>query len=179
VPPFGKDSDWRKTSVSSIPPWIAVARVVTDSDALYFHSAIAIFCKDAISTHPDGAEVVAYTPHGIHAEDLHSVSTADPPVQTLALMHGLHDVSISFTKQLNLRAHNALKWQTILKSKYWVGTHDEVKVGGVILAPFLRRKVHTLQDALKAQENDKRIAYLPEDETHYVKLASGQTLLLH
>jgi hypothetical protein len=132
VPPFGKDSDWRKTSVSSIPPWIAVARVVTDSDALYFHSAIAIFCKDAISTHPDGAEVVAYTPHGIHAEDLHSVSTADPPVQTLALMHGLHDVSISFTKQLNLGAHNALKCQTILKSKYWVGTHGEVKVGGGI-----------------------------------------------
>jgi hypothetical protein len=178
IPPFGKGSDWRKMSASSLPPWIGVARLVTESDALYYHSAVAIFSKAATAQHSQAAEVVIYTPHGIHAEDVGSIAKADPPVQTLALMHGLHDVSISLTKQLNLGAHNALKCQTILKSKYWVGTHDEVKVGGGLLALFLRRKAYTLEDALKAQEKDKEAADQPADETNYVELGNGQTLLL-
>ena len=178
VSPFGKRSDWRKMSSPALPPWIGIARLVTESDALYYHSAIAIFCNDTRADHPDAAEVVIYTPHGIHAEDLSAIPTADPPVQTLALMHGLHDVSITFSKQLNLGAHNALRCQTILKSNYWVGTHDEVKVGGGIIAPFLRRKACTLQDALKAQGKDKKGANLPIDETNYAELASGDTLLL-
>ena len=178
VPPFGKASDWRETSASSLPPWIGIARLVTESDALYYHSAVAFFFKDNKSVRLHGAEAVIYTPHGIHPNDLASLPTAVPPVQTLALLHGLHDVSITFTKQLNLGAYNALKCQTMLKSRYWVGTHDEAKIGGGILAPFLRRKAYTLQDALKAQEREKKAADLPADETDYVELATGETLLL-
>jgi len=179
VPPFGKGSDWRKTSASSLPPWIRIARLVTESDALYYHSAIAIFFKDPNSIHAAGAEAIIYTPHGIRPEDLGSIPIAVPQIRTLALLHGLHDVSISlFQKQLNLGAHNALKCQIILRSKYWANTHDEIKIGGGILAPFLRRKAYSLQDALEAQEWDLKAAGLPADEAHYSELASGETLLL-
>jgi hypothetical protein len=178
VPAFGKGSDWRHTSTSPLPPWIGVARLVTESDALYYHSAISVFLKDTKSKQPDAAECVIYTPHGIHSEDLGSIPTAAPPVQTLALMHGLHDVSIFLTKQLNLGARNALRCQSFLRAKYWIATHDEVKIGGGVLAPFLRRKAYTLQDALKAQVKDLKAENLPAAETNYVELASGETLVL-
>jgi hypothetical protein len=177
IPSFGKGSDWRETS-ASLPSWVSIRRLVTESDALYYHSACLINFQNVKSKHPGAAEAVIYTPHGIQPAGLQHVATADPPIQTLALLHGLHDVSITLTKQLNLGAHNALKCQTILKSKYWIGTHDEVKVGGGLIAPFLRRKIYTLEDALKAQEKDKMSANVPADETNYVELASGQTLLL-
>lgn len=40
--------------------------------------------------------------------------------------------------------------QRILRAKYWVATHDEVKKGGGLVAWFLRRKIWTLEDALEA-----------------------------
>lgn len=178
VPPFVKGADWRKYSASALPSWIGIARLVTDTDAFYFHSAVAIFCRDTQSIHPDAAEAVIYTPHGINPEDGSPILAAVPPVRTLALLHGLHDVSITFTKRLNLGAHNALRCQRILNSKYWVGTHDEVKVAAGLIAPFLRRRAYTLEDALKAQEQEQKIAGIPAAETNYVELASGETLLL-
>lgn len=39
--------------------------------------------------------------------------------------------------------------QRILQAKYWVATHDEVKKGGGFISWFLRRKVWTVQEALK------------------------------
>jgi hypothetical protein len=60
----------------------------------------------------------------------------------------LHDVSIALSKQLNLGAHNALKAQRMLNAKYWAGTHDEAKIGGGLIAPFLRRKAYSILDAL-------------------------------
>lgn len=122
---FGKDSDWRQTSKSPLPPWIGIARLVTESDALYLHSAVAIFVQDTRSLHPHGAEAVIYSPHGIEPLGLDSIPTATPPIQTLTLLHGLHDISIAFTKQLNLGAINALKCQRLLKARYWAGTHGQ------------------------------------------------------
>jgi hypothetical protein len=178
VPAFGKDSDWRKTSTSSLPSWIGIARLVTESDALYFHSAITVFYKSSNMAHPDAAEAVIYTPHGIQPNGLVAIPTASPPVQTLALLHGLHDISITFTKQLNLGGHNALKCYNILRPRYWVGTHDEIKVGGGILAPFLRRKVYTFEDALKAEESRGRAAQPLGDKPIYAEISCGQSLLL-
>lgn len=124
VPPFANDSDWRKTSAAPLPSWLGVARLVSASDALYFHSAITIFCRNTLSEDIDAAEAIIYTPHGINSDDLCSIPTAVPPVRTLALLHGLHDVSITLTKQLNLGAYNALKCQQFLSPRYWVSTHD-------------------------------------------------------
>lgn len=64
-------------------------------------------------------------------------------------MHGLHDVSISAAQQLNLGAKNGVLAQRLLRAKYWVATHDEVKRGGGLVSWFLRRKVWKLEDALK------------------------------
>ena len=178
VPPFSRDSDWRKTSASSLPSWIGIARLVTESDALYFHSAITVFYKSSNVTHPDAAEAVIYTPHGIQPNNLIAIPTASPPVQTLVLLHGLHNVSITFTKQLNLGGHNALKCYNILRPRYWVGTHDEIKIGGGILAPFLRRKVYTLEDVLKAEKGREVAAQPPGDKPIYAEIPCGQSLLL-
>jgi hypothetical protein len=59
-------------------------------------------------------------------------------------------VSISAAQQLNLGAKNGILAQRILQAKYWVATHDEVKKGGGLISWFLRRKVWTVEEALKA-----------------------------
>jgi hypothetical protein len=45
---------------------------------------------------------------------------------------------MDLSKQLNLGAHNALKAQRMMNAKYWVETHDEIKIGGGLIALFLR-----------------------------------------
>lgn len=175
---FGQETDWRTTSTAPLPPWIGISRLVTKSDALYYHSAV-IICLAGENT---SAEAVIYTPHGVEAHSLSLLSSAQPPVRTLAFMHGLHDVSLKFTKQLNLGAYNALQAQRIINSKYWVGTHDEVKKGGGIVAAFIRRKAHTVVDALSSE------TALSHDELQdvdrlkrnaaFVDLDNGQSLVL-
>ena len=83
------------------------------------------FDKSARARFDDGsAEALIYTAHGINSGDLSHVSAARPPIHTLALMHGLHDVGMTQRFQLNLGAHNGLKANRILQAKYWVGTHE-------------------------------------------------------
>lgn len=162
---------------------------MNEAEALYYHSAILITfdlgagSSPSLAAHGSFAEAIIYTPHGIKSDNLRFMPTAKPPIKVLALLHGLHDVSISITKQLNLGAHNALKAQQILDSKYWVGTHDEVKIGGGIVAPFLRRKVMTVQEALEKEQKEKgtdaeqgQLAVFKE--VSFANLASGESLLL-
>lgn len=192
TPPFSPSQcDWRTTSLAPLPKGIGISRMVTESDALYYHSAIlitfdishhqqSIFSKDS-----EGAECVIYTPHGIHAHDLRHLShlpSAVPPIQTLALLHGLHDIRIS-VKQLNLGAHNGLQAQRICKAKYWVSTHDEVKTAKGVITPFLYRKVLTLREAIEAEEQEK--GGISDDSELadmrgliFADLASGESLLL-
>lgn len=181
VATFLSDIDWRTTSQDSLPSWLGISRLVTKSDALYYHSAIVICFED--TSGPERAEAVIYTPHGVQAESFATMISTKPPVQTLAFLHGLHDVSIALSKQLNLGAHNALKAQRILNSRYWIGTHDEVKIGGGLIAPFLRRKAYSILDAFEKERPedtsspDMRSATDTEDVT-YVDLGSGESLLL-
>lgn len=164
--------DWRDYSLPPLPAWLSISRLTASDDALYYHSALLI----TFATHPflsstpkkrsslleiypeepsstssslEAAECVIYTPHGIPSLALAPIEVADPPLHTLAFLHGLHDVKISAAQQLNLGAKNGLQAQRILQAKYWVATHDEVKKGGGLVAWFLRRKVWTIQDALK------------------------------
>ena len=184
-----KDPDWRNTSIDPLPHWLGVSRLVTDADALYYHSAVLItFNTDANIrggdlTGIDAAEAVIYTPHGMRADDLRHLPSAQPPLRALALLHGLHDISISITKQLNLGAYNGLRAQRMCNAKYWVGTHDEVKKGGGIIAPLLRRKVLTLQQAIEKEREEK--GHIPDDSelaamkgVQFAELRSGESLLL-
>ncbi|KAI9875074.1 MAG: hypothetical protein M1830_008966 [Pleopsidium flavum] len=189
TPPFrGNYSDWRSTSFWPLPDWLGISRMISETDALYFHSAILIFFNVAAETtsgtlEEDAGKAIIYSPHGIHADHVSHLPSAIPPIKTLALLHGLHDINISFTKQLNLGAHNGLRVQRLLKAKYWVGTHDEVKRSGGILAPFLRREVLTLQKALNKEKKERGFVADQSDladmrDVRFAALRSGQSLLL-
>ncbi|OAG21498.1 hypothetical protein CC77DRAFT_1039752 [Alternaria alternata] len=180
TPTFTDNADWHDYSLSPLPSWLSISRLTASGDSLYYHSALLI----TFATHPflstatpkkrlsslsingDGAEdfssningeeaeCVIYTPHGIPHGALSPIAKADPPLHTLAFLHGLHDVSISSAQQLNLGAKNGVLAQRILRAKYWVATHDEVKKGGGFISWFLRRKVWTVEDALKEARAD-------------------------
>ena len=174
---FSEAFDWRSASLSPLPQWLGLARLITPGNALYYHSAI-VFCMRKADS--DGAEAIIYTPHGVEAETFAMVASAKPAVETLAFMHGLHDVSITLTKQLNLGAHNAIKAQKLLNAPYWVGTHDEVKKGAGLIGPLLRRKQHTIEDALKqaAKEASNGGSSMTAKDVSWLELGNGESLLL-
>jgi hypothetical protein len=176
VPRF--QGDWRKSSSEKLPKWIGVSRVAyAGKDLLYYHSAIMV-CFAGEGRSP--AEAVIYTPHGISPSNLAPVATASPEIQTLALLHGLQDISLT-RAQLNLGAHNGLKVQRLLGAKYWIGTHDEVKKGGGIVSWFLNRKIITLQEAIEREkkevgEAERKAANL--DEVRFEAVPNGKSLVL-
>ncbi|CZT46708.1 uncharacterized protein RSE6_07185 [Rhynchosporium secalis] len=150
VPRFA--GDWRTSALSPLPKWVRVSRVAfAGQDLLYYHSAVMISFS---ASDDDGeAEAVIYTPHGISPADLAPVFTAQPAIRTLALLHGLSDVSLG--AQLNMGAHNGLKVQRLLDAKYWIGTHDEVKKGGGLVSWFLARKNISLKEAIEREKEEK------------------------
>lgn len=191
IPPFtSQDPDWRKSSLQPLPRWLGISRIITKSDALYYHSAILIAFDLAANSRSQCADIkdegegVIYTPHGIHAQDLGHLRCATPPFRTLALLHGLHDISLNPFKQLNLGAHNGLKAQRICGAKYWISTHDEVKRGGGLVASFLRRKVITLQEAMLEEEEEEQREkdYIVTNRTFadvtFAELCNGESILL-
>ena len=153
VPRF--NGDWRNSSRGALPEWLGVSRLAyPGADLLYYHSAIMITFSPASVSSEGSAEAVIYTPHGVSPSDLAPVASASPTIQTLALLHGLHDIKLG--AQLNMGAHNGLKVQRLLGAKYWVGTHDEVKRGGGIVSWFLDRKMITLGEAIEQEKQERR-----------------------
>lgn len=188
--PFSSENaDWRKSSHESLPSWVGISRMITQNDALYYHSAIMIaFCLEQqlsaqINAGEQATEAVIYTPHGIHASDLACLKLARPSLSTLALMHGLHDVRVS-TKQLNLGAHNGLQAQRICHARYWVSTHDEVKKARGFISPILFRKKWTLKHALEEEKKRssgdslQRNVLATMENVHFSELQSGQSIVL-
>ncbi len=55
---------------------------------------------------------------------------------------------------------------------------DEAKISGGLIAPFLRRKAYTLQDAIKANPMDDSAAGLPANNINYIEMSSGESLVL-
>lgn len=187
IPPFtSQDPNWRKSSLEPLPHWLGISRITTKSDALYYHSAILIAFDSAASSRCEYAdmmekgEAIIYTPHGIHAQDLGHMHDATPPLRTLALLHGLHDISLNPFKQLNLGGHNGLNAQRTCGARYWISTHDEIKKGTGLVASFLRRKVITLQEAMskeKEKAKDNVINSTFADVT-FAELRNGESILL-
>lgn len=184
TPTFVEDSDWHDFSLSPLPSWLSISRLTAANDSLYYHSALLITFathpflsttprkqRSSLSINGDGleesfssstgeaAEAVIYTPHGIPHTALTPIAKADPELKVLAFLHGLHDVSISAAQQLNLGAKNGLAAQRILRAKYWVATHDEVKRGGGFISWFLKRTVWTLEDALREARSEESGGY--------------------
>ncbi|KAF2637419.1 hypothetical protein P280DRAFT_407204 [Massarina eburnea CBS 473.64] len=203
TPTFSTDSpDWHDYSLLPLPSWLSISRLTATNDALHYHSAIlitfathpflsatpkkrsslSIYGDVPSSTAPEAAECVIYTPHGIPYTALAPIAQADPPLLTLAFLHGLHDVSISAAQQLNLGAKNGVIAQRILRAKYWVATHDEVKTGGGLVSWFLKRKIWTVEDALNEARAEMNGDFDMEyDEFRGVKLedvGNGESRLL-
>lgn len=181
MPMFSAGQDWRTTSTPPLPDWLGISRIVTNSDALYYHSAVLICMSDPEST-TEAAKAVIYTPHGLAAETVVTITTADPPINALALLHGLHDVSIAWGTQLNLGAVNGIKAQQLLNAKFWIGTHDEDKNKSGFIAPLLRRKALTVPEAFaqvqafQSASGDSNHALV--DAPIYLELGNGESLLL-
>jgi hypothetical protein len=210
TPTFKDAADWHDYSLAPLPSWLSISRLTATKDALFYHSALLItfathpFLSHATpkkrsslsimgdgtedlssSAHAEAAECVIYTPHGIPSAALTPIATAEPPLHTLAFLHGLHDVSISAAQQLNLGAKNGLLAQKMLRAKYWVATHDEVKQGGGFISWWLRRKAWTLEDALKEArvEVDGADAYMSVygdvfEDTRFQDMANGESRIL-
>jgi len=181
MPMFNVGQDWRTTSTPPLPDWLGISRIVTNSDALYYHSAVLICMSDPEST-AGAAEAVIYTPHGLAAATVVTINSAVPPIAPLALLHGLHDVSIAWGTQLNLGAINAIKAQQLINAKFWIGTHDEDKHKSGFIAPLLRRKILTVPEAFTqvqayqsaAADSNAALA----DAPIYVELGNGESLML-
>ncbi|KAK4542821.1 hypothetical protein LTR36_006197 [Oleoguttula mirabilis] len=216
------DTDWRSTSMPPLPDWLGISRLLQRDDVLNYHSALMIAFNnkhgnvqakvanmnghtagkrkrhhDTIEPDEDdeAAEAIVYTPHGIESGDLKLIPGASPPINTLAFLHGLHNIRVGTASgrtalQSNLGAHNGLKAQRILNAKYWIGTHDEVKKGGGLVAWFLQRDVVTLKDAVEQERKAKKRkdhdavngefgAVLDSfEDTHWIDLGNGESRVL-
>ena len=190
IPSFATNaSNWKQTSIGNLPYWIGISRITTKRDLLYFHSAILITFEinkgqNAGHCYSKGpAEGVIYSPHGIVADDLKFLPYAVPPIRTLALLHGLHGIKLAFTSVLNLGAFNGLRIQRICQAKYWVGTHDEIKHSGGIVARLLQRKTLSVQDAIEREKIINAHTSIASeggdmDDVRFEDLTSGESLLL-
>jgi len=138
-----KSNDWRDCSLPPLPSWLSIARLVSEGEPLYFHSAL-MFVFDSRPLDQSGGEeaveAIVYTPHGVKAADLEVVNAASPPIQTLALLHGSYEVYLGKGPQLNLGARNGVEAKHVLGAKHWIGTHDERKIGGGIIGWLLKFK---------------------------------------
>lgn len=178
--------DWRQVlrPPPFLPPWLGIARVVTPGNALYYHSAVMVVWDTATGTEKNSlinssnGDAIIYSPHGIHADDLIGIKATG--IRTLALLHGLDDIRIWMTKQLNLGAVNGVAAARISGAKYWVATHDEVKKGAGLIAPLLRRTRWSVVDAVRKAGQRKGTGeeqgQVPGYE--FVELGSGDGLVL-
>lgn len=170
---------WSKLTVGSLPSWLAIGRVTSPGNALYYHSAVLLmFNLDGCESDDDtDAETIIYSPHGIDSQDLSHLSESG--LRPLALLHGLHDVSIWMMKQLNLGAINGIRAVGTSGAKYWIATHDEVKTGGGFIAPLLRRVQYSVKEAVSYEEKRLQSEGKHVPSYDFVELASGDCVLLH
>ncbi|KUI53018.1 hypothetical protein VP1G_00538 [Cytospora mali] len=181
--------EWQESLIDqtgALPLWLGIGRVITQGNALYYHSAVMIAfdlgyspnqqaTRSKDNTPQRQSEAVIYSPHGIKGSDLECLKSAG--IKTLALLHGLHDVRIWLTAQLNLGALNGIQAVRASGAKYWIATHDEAKRGGGFISWLLRRTTYSLRDVVEAE---KAKGAEDEDNTGYVfiELGSGDGLVL-
>lgn len=179
LPVLTKGVHWsRLASIGSLPGWIGIGRLESAGNVLYYHSAVLLsfdinYRADTVP-HRAG-EAIIYSPHGIDSLDLSHVSSSG--VQTLALLHGLQDVRIWATKQLNLGALNGVRAMRVSRAKYWIATHDEDKKAGGLIAPFLMRTKYSFEDAV-AHERLRTRDKAETGEYNYLELGCGDASIL-
>lgn len=185
IPLFtARDVDWRRTSTDPLPPWVGISRICSNSDPINLHAALIIAfnlgvnpSSDNIKCDMDEGEAIIYTPHGTPAEVFGLLHSAKPPLRALALLHGLDEVSIGPFQGVNLGAHNGLRARRISQSKYWVLTHDEVRIEKGLISPFIKRKAIDLEEAMMKEREEAEGAHLSATKPGGKVTVSG--LLIH
>lgn len=192
IPLFtARDLDWRRTSTDPLPPWIGISRICSNSDPINLHAALIIAFNLGVNASSDNTkcdmdegEAIIYSPHGTPAERFGVLNSAMPPLRALALLHGLDEVSIGPFQAVNLGAHNGLKAQRISQSKYWVLTHDEVRIEKGLISPFIRRKAIDLEEAKVKEREEAEDAHLSATNTggkiafSGLLIRSGESIIL-
>ncbi|KAG5981196.1 hypothetical protein E4U55_003204 [Claviceps digitariae] len=170
TPALGVGVPWPRLSVGPLPRWLAIGRVITPGNALCYHAAslIAFDLGQGL-----GGEAVIYSPHGIDSKALAGIESSG--LKTLALLHGLDDVRIWMTKQLNLGALNGIKAAKSCNARFWIPTHDEVKRGGGLIAPLLQRTRYSFKEAVKHGEEVTKEA---SPVYQFTELGSGDGIVL-
>nr|OQO16094.1 hypothetical protein B0A51_16114 [Rachicladosporium sp. CCFEE 5018] len=171
----GDRLDWRETSLLPLPAWIGISRLEQKSDPVGLHAALMIAFENGRRSSiagqngehvdaDDTAEALLHTPHGIsHVAVSTIISQADPPIRTIALLHGLSDVKVGETPlgpalQINLGARNGVHVQQALQASSWFGTHDEVKKGSGIVAKMIKSRSMPLVDVLAQEQSSGRLS---------------------
>jgi hypothetical protein len=143
--------DWRKASISPLPEWISISRLLQKEDVLNYPAALMITFNNMQISNPskvaaratkssigkrkrrhssidptddeNTAEAVVYTPHGMYSGDLNLITDASPPIRTLAFLHGLHNVRVG-----------TASGRTALQSN--LGAHNGLKAQRILNAKY-------------------------------------------
>ncbi|KAI1170435.1 hypothetical protein F4777DRAFT_591928 [Nemania sp. FL0916] len=177
-----RTKNWREAlGCAPLPSWVGIGRIITAGNALYYHAALVVAWTSSSSKEVlNGGEALIYSPHGIEPAALSGVGAHG--LRTLALLHGLDDVRLWMSKQLNLGGVNGVAAARESNAKYWVATHDEVKKGGGFVSLLLQRTSWSVADAVK-REGQKRVSKNVDaggkgDGYEFVALGSGDILVL-
>lgn len=154
IPPLAPGQSWKTSSINGLPKQLGIARAASSqADFQYYHSAVCIsYTPEAEESGKDGAHTIIYTPHGIPWSSLKSLQS-NGIEEISALLHGLHEVTNPkvLGGKLNLGGRNAVQVAHNCKPKLWIGTHDEVKVGKGLVSKVLKRRIWSVEEALKEE----------------------------
>lgn len=177
LPPF--ERDWRETRLPFLPDFVGIGCLTQTPDIQGIHKGLVISFD---STGLGEAEAIVYTPHGILVEQLNFLTSREPTLSVLALIHGLLNVRVGLSwigfSEANLGAHNGLKLQRLLQAKHWIGTHDEAKIEMGLTSWILTQNPITLEQALQREKEEAKDGDVEHGDPNWHQVDNGGSFIL-
>jgi len=177
LPPF--ERDWRETRLPFLPAFLGIGCLTQKSDVQGIHKGLVISFD---STGVGEAEAIVYTPHGIPVEQMAFLTSREPALRVLALIHGLLNVRVGLSwigfSEANLGGHNGLKLQRLLQARYWIGTHDEAKIEKGLTSFILTQNPITLEQALQREREEAGDEGGEQADPNWRRVENGESLVL-
>jgi hypothetical protein len=173
------ERDWRDTRLPFLPDFVGIGSLTQANDLQAIHKGLVISFN---STGLEHAEAIVYTPHGIPIEQMTFLTSREPELRVLALIHGLLNVRVGWSwigfSEANLGGHNGLKLQRLLQARYWVGTHDEAKIEKGLTSWMLTQNPITLEQALQREKEEAEDADAERGDPNWHSVGNGGSLVL-
>jgi hypothetical protein len=173
------ERDWRETRLPFLPDFVGIGSLTQTNDFQGIHKGLVISFN---STGLEHAEAIVYTPHGIPVEQMTFLTSREPELRVLALIHGLLNVRVGLSwigfSEANLGGHNGLKLQRLLQARYWVGTHDEAKIEKGLTSWMLTQNPITLEQALQREREEAEDAEAERGDPNWHPIGNGGSLVL-